>query len=100
MSDNVENIIDKILDKKNNKKEFFDQNEKLKEDYSKALKGMAGSEFGNYFLKTLVNYIGLFEFKESQNHADMLMMRGKKQVYLELIRPYLTKTQRKEIEND
>jgi hypothetical protein len=70
----------------------------LKADYILALNGMAKSEYGKHFLKTLVSYLNLHEFRGSLEPRDMFLERGKKQVYLELIRPYLETEVRKEIE--
>jgi len=100
MQDDVKSIIDKIEANKQKKQDFWAKNEELKVEYQKALQGLAKDVNGEHFLKTLVSYTGLFDVKESPNHAEMLIKRGKKQVYLELIRPFLTKEQRKEIENE
>jgi hypothetical protein len=100
MEDNIQGLLDRFEQKNKQKEAFFAKNEELKEEYVKALNGMAGSDFGKYFLKVLVQYVDLFGFKEGMEARDMYMSKGKKQVYLEMIRPFLTKELRKEIEND
>jgi len=94
----ISDIMDRMQEKKKKQEIFFEKNEELKEDYIRALNGVASTPNGKHFLKTLVNYLNLHEFKGSLEPRDMFLERGKKQVYLELIRPYLEPEVRKEIE--
>jgi len=97
-NDPVKSIIDDIQDRKEAKKNFFEKNEGQKEEYKTAINGIAGSKNGKYFLKVLINYIDLYGYKGSLEPRDMFVDKGKKSVYLEMIRPYLLESVRKEIE--
>lgn len=69
------------------------------EDYKKAVKRLFNSADGRYFLKNLVRYIGIHSFDTQINPAKLIEDRGKKRVYLELIRPFLSGSIRAEVEN-
>ncbi len=96
--DDIKNIVDRIQERKEAKADFFAKNKEKEEEYKKALNGMAGSANGKYFLKVLIEYIDLFGFKGSLEPRDMFVDKGKKQVYLGMIRPYLEESVRKDIE--
>ena len=100
MSENKEanEILDRFKAKEKKNEDFLEKDAELKADYITALNGVVSTPNGKHFLKVLVNYLDLHNFKQSLEPRDMFLERGKKQVYLELIRPYLETEVRKEIE--
>jgi|GEM_PF-6679308 len=86
--------IQKIKEDKAEKRKEFE------EEMSLIIKGVASTENGEEFFKRLVNYVGLFKTVKSFGEKELIVSRSQEMVYLNLIRPYLTKEQRKVIEND
>lgn len=69
--------------------------------FTKTLNRIASSKDGRYFLRTLLrDYIGFGKPKRSLDGRVLLQQCGKDAVYTEAIRPYLTKENRKAIENE
>ena len=69
------------------------------EDYKNALNGMAATPNGQFVLKQLIRYCGVFAHDDVLNPAKLVEDRGKRSVYLKLIRPYLDKQTLIELEN-
>lgn len=67
------------------------------EDYRKALNGVASTENGQIFLRTLIEVGGIFDpIDTSSPHA--LLKSNERNTYLRLIRPYLNPEMRRIIE--
>lgn len=91
-------VIDDIISMKESKQ----KKKELAQEKSKELKGiinkLASNDFGKEFIKLLLNYIEWGKPKTSLDGRQLLVQNGKEMVYLDLIRPYLTETNRKEVE--
>lgn len=68
------------------------------EDYKLALDRIFDSSDGQLFAKYLLKYTGVFHDKPL-NPAQLLEDKGRRGVYLKLIRPYLSKDVISKIEN-
>lgn len=60
------------------------------EEWKKAARSLFGSRNGKLFIKYLLRQNGLFKPSATRDMTKMLEERGMKDVYLVLIRPYLT----------
>jgi len=69
------------------------------EDYKAALNNIFSSADGKYFAQYLLKFCGIFNDDIQLNPAKLVEDKGKKSVYLKMIRPYLEREVRKEIEN-
>jgi hypothetical protein len=99
-SDFTKSIMDKIEEKKKAKEKLIFKNKELEEEYKKAYQLLGNSKEFKLIMKTIVHNIGLFNSSISFDARDLLASKGKQWVYLELIRPYLDKNFRKDIENE
>ncbi len=69
------------------------------QDYKKALNEFCASKEGRYLFSRWLRYIGLFSTDDQINPAQLVVDKGKKDFYLKMIRPYLDKKTRKDLEN-
>lgn len=84
--------IDKIADARERKKQ---QQAALAEEvaeYKLVLNRLFASQDGQYFLKKLIKWSGVYSFDNSGNPTKDVKDAERRKVYLELIRPYLDKT--------
>jgi hypothetical protein len=69
------------------------------DEYKKALNGMASSEYGKLFLKTLLKYCNIFEYNNSLDGMKLIENNAKKNLYVYLIRQFLEPEIRRDIES-
>lgn len=84
--------IDKLAEAKENRKK---QEALLAEEvhqYREVLNRLFASPDGQFFLKKLIKYCGVYSFDNSINPTKDVKDAERRKVYLELIRPYLDKT--------
>lgn len=70
------------------------------EEYKLALNRIFSMNEGKLMAKYLLRFIGLNQDRDDINPAKLIEDKGKKSVYLRMIRPYLAREIRAEIEND
>ena len=68
------------------------------DEYKKALNSMAASEHGRLVLQTLINALGVFSPERGSDLAALIRISERKNVYLDLIRPFLETQTRQELE--
>lgn len=90
--------IDDILRKREQRKHDEAILKEEIEQYTNAVNRLFSSEDGKFFLKKLVMYCGVNSFDKQLNPAKLIEDSGKRKVFLELIRPFLDKTIRAELE--
>lgn len=82
-------IVEKILnDRLNEDKRKAILEEEIAE-YKSALNGMAATPNGQYFLKKLIRYCGVYSYDHKIDPAMLVEKAALRKVYLELIRPFL-----------
>ena len=59
--------------------------------YTRAVNQLVNTDDGKIFLQIMLAYCGVFNYNESVNQAQDLIDKGKKGVWLKMIRPYLKK---------
>lgn len=69
------------------------------EEYRVVLNRLFSSPDGQYFLKKLIKYCGIYLFDNAPPDGRLAEEKGKRKVYLELIRPYLHTTVRQQVDN-
>jgi hypothetical protein len=69
------------------------------EEYKRCLEIVFNSPAGLYFAVKLLKYCGIYTYDQNLNPAKMVEDAGKRRVYLELIRPYLSKETLMKVEN-
>ena len=69
------------------------------DEYKEALNRIFSMSEGKLLAKYLIKYCGIFNVDSQLNPAKLVEENGKKSVYLKMIRPYLEKEIRMEIEN-
>ena len=86
------NSIDKIAESRERRKH---QEALLAEEvaeYRMVLNRLFASPDGQFFLKKLIKYCGVYSFDNRVNPTQDVKDAERRKVYLELIRPYLDKT--------
>lgn len=73
--------------------------EENKEEWAKAANRVFASPDGQLFIKYLLRASGVFRVDTTRDMTKMLEDRGARNVYLGLIRPYLTPELRTQVEN-
>lgn len=91
-------IIDEILLMKKNKNDSKEMTEKELNTMKSVINGVAQTEYGKYLLKAILKYIEWGKSKKSLDGRVLLIQNGKESVYLDLIRPFLSEENRKDIE--
>jgi hypothetical protein len=84
------NTVEKLIQRHNQDKQ---QREILKEkegEYRKALNAIAASDNGVFVFSCLVSAMGIFKPSDEANPAKVVQENAARNVYLRLIRPYLT----------
>jgi len=99
MTINPMSVIEKLV-KERQEKELEDAKvvENM-EEWKKAANSLFSSDEGKLFIKYLLRQVKLFTIDSSRDMTKMLEDRGGKNVYLGLIRPYLTPELLVELEN-
>lgn len=85
------NTIAKIMaekDEATRKKAILDEEVK---EYSDSINRLFETRDGQFFLKKLIRYTGVFSFDSKIDGAKLVEDAGKRKVFLELILPYLDK---------
>ena len=91
-------IIEKIAAAREEQERFKEIIGEKREEYKQALNGMAATPNGQYVLKILINYCGIFGFQNKLDPAKLVEENGMRRVYLEAIRPFLTPENKEQIE--
>lgn len=91
----IENLMNKHIEEQKRKEIVIER----MEDYKTALNRVAATNEGKLLLKYMVRFAGLFSDPPQLNPAQLIEDRGRRAYYLKMIRPYLEKKFRKEIEN-
>jgi len=99
MSINPESIIAKLVKERHQKEEATQRIIENEVEWQKAANSLFGSPNGKLFIKYLLRSIGLFAVDNTRDPAKLLEDKGKRQIYLQLIRPYLTPELLMELEN-
>ena len=68
------------------------------EEYKQALNSMAASEHGKLVLQTLISACGVFTPDRGADVAALIRQSERRNVYLEVIRPFLETELKQEIE--
>lgn len=79
-----------------------DNDKRIKEEqelFVKSLEKVFSTDFGVVFGKYLIKYCQVFTPEDTANPQKMIENAGKRKVYLELIRPYLSKELKIELED-
>lgn len=91
-------IIEKIINERQEQERLKEVLGERREEYKQALNGMASTPNGQYFLKVLLNYCGVFSYQNKLDPAKLVEDNGLRKVYLEAIRPFLTPENKEAIE--
>ena len=92
------NTVDKLQKQREQAKILGDVASEQVDEYKKALNSIAASEHGEFVLKTLINALGVFKPERGSDLAALIRISERKNVYLELMRPFLETNIRQEIE--
>jgi hypothetical protein len=68
------------------------------EDYKKVVNRLFSTPDGIYWLNKVLRYSGLTSFDKTLNPAKLVEDRGRQSIWFELIRPYLDKSIRSELD--
>lgn len=91
----VQKLLEKGLEKNKREEIVIDRID----DYKAALDRIFDSPDGQYFAKYLLRFIGLYADPSALNPAGLIEDKGKRAVYLKMIRPYLSRDVIMKIEN-
>lgn len=91
--------VDKIVEKHQKQKDKDTKFIENQEEYSRVLNGFFASDNGAVVAKVILRYLKVFTVDKGLNPAKKYEESIKRDVYLELIRPYLTPEVRAKIEN-
>lgn len=92
-------VVDNLLAKHaeaHKQAEIVIENEK---DYRAAVNRIFSRNDGKLLIKYLLKFSGIYNDSPQINPAQLIEDKGKRAYYLKMIRPYLDKTLRMEIEN-
>lgn len=99
IEEDMRNTVDKLLSQRAEKTRQQEVVIENMEEWQEVLNRIFTSDDGKLFAKYLLRHCGIFNKEDSTNHIKMIENIGKRNVYLELIRPYLDVLTRSEIEN-
>lgn len=99
MTNKPSNTVDKIKLQREIIKTLGVQNIEQADDYKMALNAITASENGKLVFKTLIKALGVHSPERGGDLAALIRISEKKNVYLDLIRPFLETSIRQEIEN-
>ena len=91
--------IDKIEQMKKKDAEAKQRVLDEQEAYKTALNAIFASDNGKFVLKHLLVFCGVFHEDDKAPDGRLAVQKGRRQVYMMAIRPFLDKTLRMEIEN-
>lgn len=84
-------VISQIMEKREQQKRVDAILAEERADYIKVVNRLFSTRDGQYFLKKMIRYSGLFSF-DNKFDATIFEDKGKKKFLTELILPYLDKT--------
>lgn len=90
----IEKLIERQLDKASFKRDLI----KHKEKWKQLVNRVASTPDGKFFLQMLVTHSEIFNLDQVLNPAKLVEDRGRKEFYLNHVRPYLDKTNKNKIE--
>lgn len=93
-------IIDKITDKVLEDKKRFAILEEEIQEFSLCLNRVASSPDGQFFLRKMIRYCGIHHDDDKIDPAKLIEDKGRRSVYLKLVRPYLDKSVLSELEKE
>ena len=94
-----EDTIDRLIKKNAERDKALLIQKEDEEEYKKALNQFAATREGRYLFSRWLRYIGIFHSDDQINPAQLIVDKGKRDFYLKMIRPYLDKKNRKDIES-
>jgi len=99
MENDVKHTVDKLLRQSQKKDEALEIAKEKKKEWSDMINRLFASPDGKFFGQQLVTLLGVFAAEPVTNPLQLVEGKTRRDVYLKLIRPYLDKTLRMEIEN-
>lgn len=69
-------------------------------EYKMVINRLASTPDGQYFLRKLIKFAGIYSFDNDINPAKMVEDRGKRRAYVELVRPFLETSTRITLESE
>lgn len=90
--------IDKVSEARKKAEENKEKMREMREQYKAALNRVLSTPDGQFVMKQLIDYCGVFTFDNAPPDGRLAEDKGKRKVYLEAIRPFLDKTIKMEIE--
>lgn len=91
----IDDMLDKAMER-TKQAEIVIENQK---EYALAVNRVFSTNEGKLVAEYMFKFIGLFDDPPLLNPAGLIEEKGKKSYYLKMIRPYLEKKLRMEIEN-
>lgn len=98
MSKNQMTTVDKLIESKKERDHINALTKEQETELRKAMSRVASSKSGEFMLKTLINYLGVFKVQNTKDGIDLIKQNEKRNVYLEFFRPYIPNEIRKELE--
>jgi hypothetical protein len=95
-----DSVVDKLLEKKlaeSKQKELIIERV---EDYKKALDAVFASPEGKMMAKYMMRFMDIFNADPSFDGARLLEEKARRSYYTKMIRPFISKKRRMEIENN
>ena len=100
MTDNEpKTTVDKLRDAREQQKLRKEKIIENMQDFKMALNGVASTQNGKLFLKTLIKACGVFTPKHTTEALALIEDNAKRNIYLEFIRPNLEPELKKELES-
>lgn len=94
----AKSIVERLIEAEQNKRNFKKELIKKKEQWALCVNRIASTPDGKYFLQMLVTHAEIFAIDPNINPAKLVEDRGRKEFYLNHVRPYLNKSNKNKIE--
>lgn len=92
-------VVDDLINNQEKLKKIQETALENEKKFRGAINTITDTPEGMYFFKCLVKFVGLYHDNPSLDSAKLIEDKGRKSVYLRLIRPYLNPDSIKEIES-
>lgn len=93
-----ETMVDKMIEKREDRKKQPDLSEKHKKEFTDACAALFDSPEGYVFLKTLVDFMGILKHNNNMNGVNLITEKAHRNLYYGIIRPYLPKNVIRKVE--
>lgn len=97
MPDN-KSVMDAINERRQKEKDFKEMTAEQKKEWGEVVNRLFSTRDGQYFAAGLIKFCKVFSVDPVGNGVNLIEMKGRRDTYLSLIRPYLDKTVKNEIE--